>query len=144
MAWRAFFLAFSINFIPQLLRAASVCDSYKLPPAYLELKSKVDEEIRVFSNKKSVALRADETLSKLITAKSPVINSWLAKRNLNTKSEEEIVREWRDYFARNFILTKYPQGDLQIDKNIESLMESINHLFSNKEFQKNGISLWKK
>lgn len=121
---------------------ASFCDSYQPPKNYTAVKSQIDEQIKVFAGKKSIAQKADDTLSKLISAKSPVITGWLNKRNLNSKSEDEIVREWRVYFARNFILTKYPHGDASIDKEIEALIESINHLFANKDFSKKMQTLF--
>lgn len=120
------------------------CDNYQTPKIYVVTKSKVDEKIKEFSNKKIIAQRADEMLSKLITAKSPVISSWMNKRNLNSKSEDEIVLEWRSYFARNFILTKYPHGDSSVDKAIESLVEEINKFFSNKDFKNKLESFFEK
>lgn len=123
---------------------ATSCDKYQAPKIYTDTKSKIDEKIKVFSNKKSIAQRADDSLSKLIAAKSPVISSWMNKRSLNSKSEDEIVREWRSYFARNFILTKYPHGDASIDKDIESLMVEINKFFAKKDFQNKLESLFEK
>lgn len=123
---------------------ATACDKYQVPKIYIDTKAKVDEKIKVFSNKKFIAQRADETLSKLIAAKSPIISSWIGKRSLDSKSEDEIVREWRSYFARNFILSKHPHGDANIDKAIDLLMEEINSLFTNKKFQNKIQKLFKK
>lgn len=123
---------------------ATSCDRYQTPKIYTDTKSKVDEKIRFFSNKKDIAQRADDTLSRLIAAKSSTISTWMSKRNLNSKSENEIVREWRSYFARNFILTKYPHDEVSINKAIDSLMEDINKLFVNKTFQSKLESLFEK
>ncbi len=138
-------MTFSIIFIfISQAFATSFCDSYQTPKHHTDLKSKVDEQIRSFFNKKPIAKQADDTLSKLLAAKSPIATNWLKKRDLDSKTEEEIIREWRDYFARNFILTKYPQKDSAIDKEIEKLIESINKKFSNKAFQNKLETLFKK
>lgn len=134
---------FCLSLYPHQSFAIS-CDTYQIPKIYTDTKSKVDEKIRIFSNKKDIAQRADDTLSKLIAAKSSIISSWMSKRGLSSKSEDEIVREWRSYFARNFILTKYPHGDVNIDKAIDSLMEEINKLFANKTFQDKLENLFEK
>lgn len=76
---------------------AEFCDNYKPPQKYIDLQSKKELALKKFSNQKNIAKIADETLSKLLLAKSPVITDWLKKRNLLTKSEDEIVREWRTY-----------------------------------------------
>lgn len=136
-------LIISLILSPQKSQA-TFCNNYHSPQAYIEIKSKIDEKIRIFANKKSVAQRADELLSKLITAKSPVIKRWLNKRNFNEKKDDEIAREWRDYFARNFILTKYPHGDAHVDKDIETLMNEINKFYTNKVFQKKLQALFEK
>lgn len=115
---------------------ASACSPKEVPKAYTAFKKIVDSEIKTFANTKAVAEKADATLAKLISAKSPVITGWLSKRNLGAKSEDEVVREWRDYFARNFILTKYPHKENSIDTEIEKLMSAINKEFVSKDLQK--------
>jgi hypothetical protein len=137
------FILFSLSLFSRQSFAV-VCEKYKAPKIYTDTKSKVDKKINEFSNKKAIAQRADETLAKLIAAKSPIISSWMNKRSLNSKSEDEIVREWRSYFARNFILTKYPHGDVNIDKAIDSLMMDINKTFANKNFKDRLKSLFEK
>lgn len=114
---------------------ASFCGTYHPPKRYTEMKTKLEEKIKAFSGKKPIAGKADEILAKLIKAKSPVLMGWLNKRNLESKSDGETIREWRQYFAQNMVLTKYPQGDPTIDKEIEVLMDSVNQLFSDKKFQ---------
>lgn len=116
------------------------CDQYEPPRSFNESTSRIDEEIRKFSNKKEIAKRADDTLAKLIEAKSATIASWMSKRDLVSKSEDEIAREWRSYFARNFILTKYPHGDVGVDTAIEALMLEVNKIFPSKAFR-NRIEL---
>jgi hypothetical protein len=114
-----------------------ICNPPESPKSYVGFKKMVDAEIKTFANKKEIAKRADTTLSKLISAKSPAVTSWMSKRNLNTKTEDEIIREWRDYFTRNFILTKYPQDDAVVNAEIEKLMNSIGRKFKTKDLEKN-------
>ncbi|RYZ64194.1 MAG: hypothetical protein EOP09_16325, partial [Proteobacteria bacterium] len=111
------------------------CPVAPLPPAYVKLKKKVDADIALYSNKKIYAEQADLTLSKLIEAKSPLIKIWIEKRNLDKKSEDQIAHDWRDYFTRNFILTKYPYGEPAVDAVTPSLMDSINRKFKTKSTQ---------
>lgn len=145
MTLKIIIILFFTFYLPWKTSASlSICDNYQTPKDYTELKIKIDENIRTFSNKKSIAQRADDTLSKLLSAKSPALIAWMNKRDLKSKSEEEIAREWRNYFARNFILTKYPYGDLSIDKEIETLIDSINKVFSDKKFQEKLENLFKK
>jgi hypothetical protein len=115
----------SILCAAQPLFAKSFCDGYQTPRAYVAAKKSVDTEIAAFAQKKPIASQADALLSKLSDAKSPVLISWLKKRGLVEKSEETIVKAWRDYYARNFILTKYPQGDASVDREIEKLVDGI-------------------
>jgi len=103
----------------------SICANNVQPKDFLSLQASAEKKIEAFANKKSIADQADKLLSKLISAKSLVITSWINKRNLSTKSEGEIAKEWRLYFARNFILTKYPSGDAKLDAEIEALVDGI-------------------
>jgi len=93
------------------------------PVAYTAMQSDLDKKIEVFANSKPIATQGDALFSKLIAAKSPVIAGWFKKRNLQGKSENEIVKAWRIYFAQNFILSKYPQNDPKIDSEIEKLVD---------------------
>lgn len=115
---------------------ADFCSNYEIPQKFSEIKNKTETEITVFSNKKSIAAQADEILGKLLAAKSPVIQDWMSKRDLKGKSETEIVSEWRKYYAKFFLLTKYPHDNKQINSEIEKLMANINKLFSTADFRK--------
>lgn len=125
-----------LSLVSSLAFAASFCDHYQVPKAYSELNTKITEKIESFARNKVIAKKADEILSKLISAKSPVIRDWLDKRNLGTKSENEIIREWRTYYARNFILNKYPQESAIVNQEIEALVVSVNDLFASETFKK--------
>ncbi len=105
--------------------AASFCQGYAPPTKYLEMKKDIDQKIDVFANSKTIATHADRMILKLIEAKSPFIDSWYKKGNFKGKTEEEIARSWRQYFTRSFLLMKYPQGDAQIDAEIEKLVDGM-------------------
>lgn len=108
-----------------IVQAEPFCTSYFQPKEFSSLQASIEKKIKVFSGKESIAGRADNVLSKLIGAKSPVIVSWMEKRDLSTKSEVEIANEWRLYFARNFILTRYPTDDRKLDAEVEELVDGI-------------------
>ncbi|MBY0316607.1 MAG: hypothetical protein K2Q26_13875 [Bdellovibrionales bacterium] len=105
--------------------AAEFCQSAQPSSMSKSAKRDIDLEIEKFAGKKPIVERADQTLSGLIKAKSPMISSWILKRNLQDQSEDQIAKEWRAYFAKNFILSKYPQGDAGIDKEVEALVDQI-------------------
>lgn len=113
--------------------AVNTCDGTTgaEPPAYIEAQNYLEKKVRAFANSKDVAPLADGMLSQLLLAKSPVILSWMKSRGLGTKSEDEIAREWREYFARNFILVSSAHKDQKLNQAIAALMEDINaHVFS--------------
>lgn len=87
------------------------------------MKNDLDGMIETFANNKVIATQADALLSKLISAKSPVISNWFKRRDLENKSEIEIAKIWRLYFAQNFILTQYPQDDAKTNTEIEKLVD---------------------
>lgn len=89
------------------------------------MKTDIDKKIEFFANQKNIAVKADNLLSKLISAKSPVIIDWLQKRDLLSQSEEQIAKAWRLYYAQNFILGKYPQEDSQINSEVEALVDGL-------------------
>lgn len=125
---RTQFLFASLLMISSNAAIAQICKTSQSTESkdFVTAQKYIDEKIKVFANSKDVATLGDAMLSQLITAKSPVISSWLKTRNLDSKSEDEIVRAWRDYFARNFILSSYPQKEAALNKAIEKLMEDVN------------------
>lgn len=124
-----------IGFYLTSASAASFCTSYELPNNYLKMKSEVEKSIDAFANNKVIAAQAEGILSKLITAKSPFVTSWYAKGNFKGKSEEDVAKAWRQYFAKSFLLMKYPQGDAKIDLEIENLVDDLLKKNFNKEFK---------
>ena len=105
--------------------AAKFCDEFALPDNYLQMKYDIDNKIDAFANSKLIATKADHMILKLIEGKSPFIDSWYKKRNFKGKNEKEVTKTWRQYYARSFILTKYPHLDSQIDAAIEKLVDDI-------------------
>jgi len=115
--------------------AKEYCEHYRLPKSYIEMQSVFEKKLHSFSQKKDIALTSDTTLSKLIKANSSVIKNWMDKRNFQNETEDQIAREWRVYCAKNFILTKYPSGDLKIDKEIESFVDSLLGKYLDQKFR---------
>lgn len=114
---------------------AKVCKTkYKAPHSYLLVQSEASELLEKFANSKAIAAKADALLSKLISAKSPVLISWLKKRNLNVNEDIKVIKEWRLYFANNFILRKYPHKEKSVNAAIESYIAKIKASFTTKEF----------
>lgn len=70
----------------------------------------VTEEVSRFAGRPDVARQADTTLEKLIRANSPVISEWMAKRGFQDARipEDKIGREWREFYARMFVLNRGP------------------------------------
>lgn len=120
---------------PQAALAAQVCETVGPNKAYVKVEASVQARIAEFANKKVVATQADALLSKLITAKSPVLIQWMKKRDLDSKSEDEIAREWREYYAKNFVLGKYPGTDGNLDSHVEQLVDGILKDFVEKAFK---------
>lgn len=124
--------------------AGAFCDTAAPNPTYVKVQADVEKRIAEFSNKKIIAIQADALLSKLISAKSPVLISWMNKRNLATAPEDKIVHEWRDYFARNFILSRYPSDDAKINAEVEKLVDTTLSAWVDKAFKEKMEVLFQK
>lgn len=126
----------TLSLLLNFATAASLCDKgASTSPEFQKIKKQIDEKLQVFSNKKIVAERADATLSKLISAKSPLVSTWMKNHTTEKSSEEDIVRAWRSYFATNFILSTYPHENSALNKEIETLVDSITKEFATPAFQ---------
>lgn len=101
---------------------------------YDDVEKLVEKKIEAFANSKTIASLADAMLSKLIVAKSPVLTSWMQRRDLFSKSEDEIAHEWRKYFAENFILSHYPQKEADVNVAVKKLIGEILSETINKDF----------
>lgn len=102
-----------------------------------KVKKDIEKEINAFSNLPEISKKADETLSKLITAKSPFIFSWVKVRNLNPEKDTlAIATKWREYFALNFVINKYPLEEKSINKEIEKVFEKLRKKFFTEKTKK--------
>jgi hypothetical protein len=115
---------------------ANSCDTPSKPSEYLKLQEYVNTSLRHFSNGKVVASNADHTFSALIKAKSPVITSWFHRRNLSSKSEEYIAKAWRVYYAKNFLLSRYPHKKEALNIEVEKHVDKIINKFTTIKFKK--------
>lgn len=128
--------SFLIGFYLTTASGNSICTNYELPNDYFKMKSDVEKNIDNFADNKAIAHQADEVLSKLIKTKGQFITNWYANGKFKGKSEEEVIKVWRRYFARTFLLMKYPQGDVKVDYEIEKLVDHLLEKNFNKDFKK--------
>lgn len=89
------------------------------------LRTEKENALVSFSNQKTIAFQADQTLSRLISGKSKVITSWMQSRQLSSSSEDEIIKKWRRYYAENFVIRQYPSRDKKMNKMTENLIEGF-------------------
>ncbi len=111
---------------------------------YPQLKTKLDKKIREASNLEAIAQEADTVLSKLIANKSPVLLTWLDKRELMAATEEEIAKQWRQYYFENFVLLQYPTQNQRINRSVQNLFEQINEESFDADFKRKAEELLKK
>lgn len=137
------FIIFLVIVIQTSLASSQVCQDYVVPKNYQDMHGDVNESIKQFSKKKSIAAKADETLDLLLKAKSPVIISWLGRQD-SKASEDQIAYAWREYYAENIVLAKYPQGDKKIDQEIESTVNPLLKKYLDKKFKKRITNLFEK
>ncbi len=108
------------------LWATPICDNQiVINSNYPELQKFIDKKIKDSSHLVAIASEADAVLSKLIANKSPVLLSWLEKRDLISAKEEEIANQWREYYFENFVLNQYPTNNTKINRSVENLFEQI-------------------
>lgn len=123
--------------------ASTLCDHVSaVHPSYQELEKKIDQRLENASNLVHVASEADGVLSKLIAAKSPVLLSWLDKRELMAAKEEKIAQEWRKYYLNNFIFPQFPTKNEKVNSTIENLFSEIDSLAFTKPHRDKIISLF--
>lgn len=100
-------------------------DAVASAKAFADAKAKIDSRIAVFANRPAIATDADAMLSKLISANSPILRSWMKRRELEEAPEDKVVRTWRDYYARSMVLTRYPQPIEAVNVEMEKLVDGI-------------------
>ncbi|MBY0470217.1 hypothetical protein K2X30_03550 [bacterium] len=94
---------------------------------WAELNDYYKSSLKQFANHKSVASAADQTLTRLLSAKSPAILNWMKNRNLFDAPEDDVVKAWRIYYAETFALSQYPSGKVDLDVTIETFINSVNN-----------------
>ncbi len=113
-------------------------------PIYKQIDATVVSKIVGASQLVTISSEADQVLAKLIGAKSPVLMTWLKKRNLLSATEEVIALEWRRYYLDNFILGQFPTKNSEINKSVEGLFSDINQAVFNAAFKKKLSDLFTK
>ena len=112
------------------------------PPQFTNITQKIEQKLKMASNHPPIAKEADLILSKLIKAKSPVVLSWLQKRNLLKELDEKIAREWRKYYLENFIFYRYPVKNKKVNQYIEKLFDDINKISFSERFKSKSKKLF--
>lgn len=124
------------SFLISFLFASPNClNNTAVNPDYPTLEKQIEQKIKTSSSLVTIASEADSVLSKLISNKSPILMNWLEKRELLSQKEEVIAREWRTYYLKNFIFSKYPTPKPKINTSVEKLFSDINHLSFPKQQQ---------
>ena len=125
-----FFLAHSSAF------AKGHCESYQLPASYLKMQKQIEQQITEFAQKKKIAIHADEAMTKLMKAGSPMLKNWMNQSRFAKSTDDEIVKEWRLDYAKNYLLAGYPTGKNDLDREIESLVNRQVQSFLSKKMKK--------
>ncbi len=114
--------------------------------SYVKLQNELSAKKSLFVKNKVVVAAADETLEKLLKAKSPAVLSWMQRRHLLNKSEDEIVKQWRIYYIDEFFIRQYPfrvdaddkaktNAD-KLNKIYEDFANDLNKKFLTKKYRK--------
>lgn len=114
--------------------------------SYDKLQNELSLKKTLLVKNKVVVAAADETLEKLLKAKSPAVLSWMQRRHLLSKSEDEIVKQWRLYYVDEFFIRQYPfhvDADLKakgnadkLNKIYEDFANDLNNKFLTKKYRK--------
>ncbi|MCB0378742.1 MAG: hypothetical protein KDD33_09640 [Bdellovibrionales bacterium] len=118
-------------------------DKNWVAPHYADLQKKIDDKLAQSAHLVPIAKEADQVLSKLIQAKSPILFNWLEKRQLMSAKEEEIAKKWRQYYLENFILSEFPNKNEKINAAVEGTFQSINQTAFKDSFKKRAEKLFK-
>jgi hypothetical protein len=91
-----------------------------------ELNQKINSSLTNFAIKPFIRTESEKMLSLLIRAKSPMITDWVKKRKLDPlKEPEKIALEWDKYYAKSFIINRYPTKNPNIDLEIEKTFDQL-------------------
>lgn len=113
------------------------CEAYQLPANFLKMQSQVNQQIAHFAQKKKIAINADEAMTKLMKVGSPILKNWMNQPRFANSTDDEIVREWRLDYAKNYLLAGYPTGKSDLDREISSLVNRQIHSFLTPKLKKN-------
>lgn len=129
-------------FFAPLLYAQTFCSTPSTHPEFSQFEQKIESKIAQSANLVSIAKEADQVLSKLLKAKSPVLISWLQKRQLMTAKDVEIAQQWRKYYLENFVLSQFPTKNKSVNKSVEALFSNINEMAFDKSYVKQTESIF--
>lgn len=104
----------------------------------------INKLIKSSSQNAIVAKDGDALLSKLIAAKSPVIVNWIKKRNLDFNKPEILVKSWREYYFKSFILSRYKEQPQAIKDFSNSVFHKVNQIAFNNEIKTRINKVFKK
>ena len=108
----------------------------KVSDKYTWSQKMINEKINQLSNSTLIASQADNLLSKLIQAKSPVVINWISERGFDPeKDAEKIAVQWRQYFFKNFLLRTLPAENDKINQLVEKAFQEINETFLDKKYK---------
>jgi hypothetical protein len=125
------------SFLFSFSSAHAFCVKPYFNSKYAEIQKDVENRIQKFANQKAVGSQADQMLGQLIAKKSPAIMSWMSKRDFKNKSEDQIALEWRNYYAKTFIIGSYGKQNTKTRRLIDKLFDEINQKhFENKFIKK--------
>ena len=132
-------------FVAIAFASNSICNNIEWSHKnYPQLQEKIDDHIGRAANLVTISSEADKILSKLISNKSPVILSWLTKRDLTTAKEEVIAKQWRKYYLENFILNAFPSPNHSVNSSVEKLFADINQIAFTKEKKEHFSKIFNK
>ncbi len=114
--------------------------TYAQSKSYEKLQNEFSAQKKLFVKNKDIVAAADETLEKLLKAKSPAVLSWMQRRNLVSQSEDEIVKQWRQYYVDEFFINQYPFRNEsraeKLNKIYEQFVNGLNKKFFTSKYRK--------
>lgn len=93
--------------------------------SYSDAKTEIENSLKIAAQAKPLADVADQTLSKLILAKSDAITRWVNLPEHQEMSDAEIVRKWREYFLSSIVLTSPSHPDRGVQQQVRGLFKEI-------------------
>lgn len=91
---------------------------------FADIQASVETKMSEFAQSPEILSRAQKTFQILKGAENPIIKTWLESRSLQNADAETIAKAWASYYAKNFVLAKYPSKDVPNEK-VEALFDGI-------------------